>query len=157
MSLEKGVKMRRLLVLIGAVAGLVPAIALAQMSGGLSAPTPDIRNSDLSMHDSAPDLHDQLLKYRERERSDKIRAQSHNGGPSRPAHKDELTTGAVINDKTGAAIAKIDQVDADGVVVYNGVAKVKVPAAAFGHNKAGLLLDMTKADFEQVVASANAH
>ena len=48
----------------------------------------------------------------------------------------------------------IAEVDADGVVVSMGIAKVKVPAQAFGHNKAGLLLDMTKAQFEQVVAQA---
>ena len=37
-----------------------------------------------------------------------------------------------------------------------GTAKVKIPADAFGHNKAGLLLDMTKAQFEQIVTKANA-
>jgi hypothetical protein len=73
---------------------------------------------------------------------------------SRPATKAELTRGAIVNDKTGAAMAKIEQVDADGVVVSMGTAKVKVPVEAFGHNKAGLLLDMTRAQFEQVVAQA---
>ena len=75
-------------------------------------------------------------------------------GPLRPAKANELVAGALINDKTGAPMAKIAQVDADGVVVSMGIAKVKVPAQAFGHNKAGLLLDMTKAQFEQVVAQA---
>ena len=59
-----------------------------------------------------------------------------------------------MNDKTGAPLARIDEVDADGVVVSTGLAKVKVPKEAFGHNKAGLLLDMTKAQFQQVVAQA---
>ena len=76
-------------------------------------------------------------------------------GRARPATKGELTPGAIVNDKTGAAIAKIESVDPDGVVVSMGAAKVKVPTEAFGHNKAGLLLDMTKAQFEQVVAQAN--
>jgi hypothetical protein len=52
-------------------------------------------------------------------------------------------------------LAKIDSVDNDGVVLSMGTAKVKVPAEAFGHNKAGLLLDMTKAQFEQLVTRAN--
>ena len=148
--------MHKSFVLLGIVAGFASAAASAQMPG-LSGSAPDIRNSDLSTHDtvSTPDLHDQLLKYRERERSDKIRAQSNSLGPSRLARKDELTVGAIINDKSGIAIAKVEQVDVDGVVVSMGTAKVKVPAEAFGHNKAGLLLDMTKAQFEQVVASAN--
>jgi hypothetical protein len=77
-------------------------------------------------------------------------------GPARPAKKDELVVGAPVNDKTGVAMAKVEQVDADGVIVSVGTAKIKVPAEAFGHNKAGLLLDTTKAQFEQVVAQANA-
>jgi hypothetical protein len=47
-------------------------------------------------------------------------------------------------------------VDPDGVVVSTAAGKVKIPADAFGHNKAGLLLDMTKRDFDNIVAQANA-
>jgi hypothetical protein len=86
----------------------------------------------------------------------KPRANAGKSDHARPATKEELTAGATVNDKTGTAIAKIEQIDADGVIVSTGLAKIKVPAEAFGHNKAGLLLDMTKAQFEQVVASANA-
>jgi hypothetical protein len=77
-------------------------------------------------------------------------------GPARAAKLQELTAGATVNDKTGIAIAKIDQLDSDGVVVSTGTAKVKIPADAFGRNKAGLLLDMTKAQFDEIVAKANA-
>jgi hypothetical protein len=147
--------MPRLLLLLGVVASLAPAASLAQMAQ--SGRPIDIRNTDLGAHDtfSTPDLHDQLLKYRERERSDKIREQSGSLGPSRPAKASELSVGATVNDNTGLAIAKIESVDPDGVVVSMGAAKVKVPADAFGHNQAGLLLDMTKAQFEQVVKQAN--
>ena len=37
---------------------------------------------------------------------------------ARPAKPDELAAGATVNDKTGVAIAKIDQVDADGVAEH---------------------------------------
>lgn len=143
--------MRRLLVLLGGAAALMPTAGLAQ-----DRPL-DIRNTDLGAHDnfSTPDIHDQLLKQRERERSDQIRAQANQPGPSRPAKPSELLAGATVNDKTGLAMAKIDSVDKDGIVVSMGTAKVKVPAEAFGHNKAGLLLDMTKAQFEQLVTRAN--
>src|SRR5581483_8126663 len=77
-------------------------------------------------------------------------------GPARRAKANELTAGAIVNDKAGQVIAKIDQIDPDGVVVSAGAAKVKIPVDAFGHNKAGLLLDMTKAQFDQIVAKANA-
>jgi hypothetical protein len=76
-------------------------------------------------------------------------------GPARPAKAAELTAGASVNDNTGAAMAQIAEVDPDGVVLAMGTAKVKIPADAFGHNKAGLLLDMSKAQFEQIVAQAN--
>ena len=147
--------MRASFVLFGAALGLLPAASFAQMAGG-DRPL-DIRNTDLGSHDSfsTPDIHDQLLKQRERELSDRIRAQSKDSGPARPAKQSELTAGATVNDKTGVAMAKIESVDPDGVVVSMGTGKVKVPTDAFGHNKAGLLLDMTKAQFEQLVAQAN--
>ncbi len=149
--------MRMSFIWLGILAGVASVAASAQMAGGApSGPTPDIRNSDLGSHDSfsTPDIHDQLLKQRERELSDRLSGQSGRLGPSRPAKASELVAGAVVNDKTGAPMAKIAEVDADGVVVAMGMAKAKVPAQAFGHNKAGLLLDMTKAQFEQVVAQA---
>ena len=98
---------------------------------------------------------EQLLKQRERELSDRLSGQKYLGR-SRPAKASELAAGAAVNDKTGVVIARIDQIDTDGVVVSNATGKVKVPADAFGYNKAGVLLDMTKAQFEQIVKKANA-
>jgi hypothetical protein len=111
----------------------------------------------MGAHDSfsTPDLHDQVLKQRERELSDRLQGQS-KLGPARAAKKAELAAGAPVNDNNGAPMAKIEKVDQDGVVLALGAAKVKVPAEAFGHNKAGLLLDMSKAQFQQLVAKANA-
>jgi hypothetical protein len=149
--------MRRSFVLLGIAAGLIPAAVLAQMAGGApSGSTPDISNSDLGGHDSfsTPDLHDQVMRERQRELSEKLQATAGSPGPSRPAKASELVVGTTINDKTGVPIAKIDRVDADGVVVAVGAAKVKVPAEAFGHNKRGLLLDMTRNDFDKVVVQA---
>jgi hypothetical protein len=150
--------MRKFLVVLGIAASMAPAASLAQMSGNApSGPSPDIRNSDLGAHDSfsTPDMHDMLLKQRERELSDRLSGQKYLGR-SRPAKASELATGAPVNDKTGVAIARIDQIDPDGIVVSNATGKVKVPADAFGHNKAGVLLDMTKVEFEQIVRKANA-
>ena len=131
---------------------------LAQAPGYAGSTRPlDIRNTDLGAHDSfsTPDMHDQLLKQRERELSDRLQAQHKGLGPARPARKSELAAGAAVNDNTGAAMATIQQVDPDGVVVSMGAAKAKVPAEAFGHNKSGLLLDMTRAQFQQMVSKAN--
>lgn len=76
-------------------------------------------------------------------------------GPARPAKAQELVVGADINDKAGVFIAKIQKVDPDGVIVANGVSAVKIPADAIGHNKAGLLLDTLKVDFDKLVAQAH--
>jgi len=76
-------------------------------------------------------------------------------GPARPAKPDELIAGAVVNDKSGMRIATIDQIEKDGIVLSDGGTKVKVPAEAFGHNNAGLLLDMTKPQFDEIVRQAH--
>jgi hypothetical protein len=41
-------------------------------------------------------------------------------------------------------------------VIVTAAGKVKVPLNAFGKNRAGLLIGMTKRDFEALVAKANA-
>jgi hypothetical protein len=151
--------MRKLLILWLVLASTSSAPAVAQMAGGApSGQYPDIRNSDLGAHDSVntPDLHDQLVRERQRELSEQLQATNANGGPARPAKSSELMVGAPVNDKTGIAMAKIDAVDPDGIVVSTPVGKVKIPSNAFGHNKRGLLLDMTKSDFDKIVAKANA-
>jgi hypothetical protein len=119
---------------------------------------PDIRNSDLGSHDSVntPDLHDQLVRERQRELSEQLQEQNRSGGPTRPAKASELIVGTAVNDRSGVAMAKIDQVDPDGIIVSTPIGKVKIPADSFGHNKRGLLLDMTKAQFDQIVAKAKA-
>lgn len=149
--------MRKSLLSLGIALVFTSSAGLAQMAGTGPGGRPlDIRNTDLGAHDSfsTPDMHDQLLKQRERELSDRLQGQS-KFGAARPAKKSELAAGAPVNDNSGAAMAKIDEVDADGVVVSMGAAKVKIPAEAFGHNKAGLLLDMTRAQFQQIVSKAN--
>jgi hypothetical protein len=144
--------MRRSLILSVLLVSIAPTVGFAQMRGGppVQTNTPDNGNSPVSTNPL-----DQYLQRRSlQDLTDTQRAAVSKLGPARAARKDELTAGAVVNDKTGAPMAKIAEVDADGVVVSMGMAKVKVPAQAFGHNKAGLLLDMTKAQFQQVVAQA---
>jgi hypothetical protein len=149
--------MRKPILILGVAGAFAASPSLAQVAGPLAGPAPNISNSDMATHDSFsnPDLHDQLVNYRQRELSDRVRAEGQGLGPSRQAKKSELTAGAAINDKTGVPIAHVDAVDPDGVIVTTGTKKVKLPADAFGHNKAGLLLDTTKADFEKMIASAS--
>lgn len=120
--------------------------------------TVDIRNSDMGPHDRATqpsnlDVIKNGIRNNDMDRT--ALALRQKLGPARPAKTAELTSGAPINDNTGTAMATIVSVDQDGVVVSTGAQKVKIPAGAFGHNNAGLLLDMSKADFLKIVAKAN--
>lgn len=149
--------MRKLLMSFGIIAAIAAAPATAQSSGpGGSAP--DISRSDMGAHDYASqpkDLYDVRNQLRNQEAIKQAQSGQGKLGHARPAKSNELIVGAAINDKMGVAIARIDKVDPDGIVVAAGTSKVKVPTNAFGHNNAGLLLDMTKAQFDQVVAQAN--
>jgi hypothetical protein len=152
--------MRKLLALIGIAAALPAAPLFAQAAGSApSGATPDLRNSDMGAHDSAtqPSDRDVMTRAILNDNLDRAaKARRDKLGPARAAKASEIIPGATVNDSDGVAIATVQAVAADGVVLFNGKAKVKVPADAFGRNKAGLLLDMPKAQFDQTVAKANA-
>jgi len=77
------------------------------------------------------------------------------GGRARPAKAEDVKVGTPLLDKTGAAIGSIESVEADGAVVATVAGKVKVPLEAFGLNKRGLLVDLSKSEFDTLVAQAN--
>jgi hypothetical protein len=149
--------MRKPLLLLATLLAFPPPTAFAQPvgGGGPADSTAAVKSNDMGMPGQSTNAVDQYLQRKGlQDLSTGQSAAINKLGPARPARKDELIVGASVNDKTGGAMAKIAEVEPDGVVVSMGTAKVKVPAEAFGHNKAGLLLDMTKAQFEQVVAQA---
>lgn len=155
---KKGLKMRTLLVFAALLVGASSVSAFAQaVSGGQASQAmgTDVRANPYD-NTNASDQYLQQRQINNLPNQKAANANSANLGAARPAKATELIAGANVNDKTGALIAKIDQVDPDGIVVSTGAAKVKIPTNAFGHNKAGLLLDMTKAQFDQIVAKANA-
>jgi hypothetical protein len=144
-----------LLIGCGAALGSTPAISQAVQGSGLApGPAASIRNTEMDAHDTATNPTDRYLIDKELENARRNPASS-KLGRSRPATANELALGAVVKDKVGQAIATISSVEADGVVLSEGKLKVKVPANAFGHNNAGLLLDTTKGDFDQMVSKAN--
>ena len=77
-------------------------------------------------------------------------------GPAVPAKPADIVAQAAVSDTAGQPVGTIESVDADGAVVVTAEGKVKVPLNAFGKNKKGLLIGMTKKDFESLVAKANA-
>ena len=73
---------------------------------------------------------------------------------SRTAKAEELAAGATIADNKGVEVGYIKSVEPDGVVVATTAGQVKVPAEALGKNSKGLLIGMSKADFDKLVAQA---
>jgi len=68
----------------------------------------------------------------------------------------DIKVGAPLRDVNGQPIGKVDSVAADGVVIDSGQSKVKVPLVAFGLDNNGLVLGITSAKFNEIVAKAHA-
>lgn len=81
-------------------------------------------------------------------------AEKARGDAARPAKSKELIAGAEFADNDGVEVGYIKAVMSDGVVVATRTGQVKVPADAFGKNSKGLLIGMSKADFDKLVAGA---
>ncbi len=73
-------------------------------------------------------------------------------GEVKPATAADIKAGAHVYDQKGGTVGTVESVDADGVVVSTGSAKAKVPASSLGLSDKGLVMAMTKAEFE---AAAN--
>jgi hypothetical protein len=82
-------------------------------------------------------------------------AQEARGGRAVPARASDIVAQAIVSDSSGQPVGTIETVEADGAVVVTAAGKVKVPLDAFGKNRKGLLIGMTKRDFEALVAKAN--
>jgi hypothetical protein len=76
------------------------------------------------------------------------------GAASGPAAASEILAGAEVRDKRGKLVGSVESVDADGAVVASAAGKVKVPLDAFGKHSKGLMIGITKTEFETLVASA---
>ena len=152
--------MLRHLILAGAVA--LSATAAAQPPATAPVPPPvgaDPMNPaapprNMEGHEDAGNLstRDQLERLKrmmgieERKRSDAPRGSA--------AAAADLVAGATVRDSRGSVVGTIEMAEADGAVVATGAGKVKVPLEAFGKNRKGLLLGITKSDFDAAVAAA---
>jgi hypothetical protein len=76
-------------------------------------------------------------------------------GATRPATSAEIAIGSEVRDKKKKPVGMIEMVEADGAVVATAAGKVKVPLDAFGTDGSGLIIGITKAEFDKLVATAN--
>ena len=77
------------------------------------------------------------------------------GNRAVPAKPDDVTVGSEIRDSKGVVLGKVDSVSMSAAVVSAEGGKVEVPLESFGKNNKGLLLSLTKAEFDAAVAAAN--
>lgn len=71
-----------------------------------------------------------------------------------PATAADITVGATVFDKKGEAVGTITEKTLTVAVLQADGGKVEVPLEAFGKSSKGLLIAMTKAEFDQLVAAA---
>jgi hypothetical protein len=72
-----------------------------------------------------------------------------------PASAEDIKVGLEVRDSKGAVVGKIEEVTLSVAVLHADGGKVEVPLEAFGKNSKGLLIGMTKAEFDALVAQAN--
>lgn len=70
-----------------------------------------------------------------------------------PASPEDVTVGSAVRDKKGVIIGTIESVSMSAAVVVSAGGKVEVPLEGFGKNNKGLLVSMTKAEFDAAVAA----
>ncbi|HEY0414028.1 MAG TPA: hypothetical protein VGD66_12900 [Allosphingosinicella sp.] len=136
---------------------LAAGAAAAQTVSGMPA-DPYARPIHMAPSDKAlPSAMEQIARGTQQAADDRAaEAARRANGRARPAKPADLLAGAAISDSGGKPVGTIEAVDADGAIVATAAGKVKVPLDAFGKNKAGLLIGMTKAEFEALVAKATA-
>ena len=71
----------------------------------------------------------------------------------RLATEADVKVGATVNSKDGLAIGTVVSVDSTGAVIDGGKVKAKVSLSGLGVNSKGLLIGMTKAEFESATAT----
>jgi hypothetical protein len=128
-------------------AALSTGTALAQAQGGPAPGTANAANVTREMNDERQSYNQLIGK----QTPTKV-----TGNKAVPANLADLTPGTQVRDKRGTVIGTVESVEADGAIVASAAGKVKVPVEGFGINKKGLLLSLTKAEFDAAVATATA-
>ena len=121
-----------------------------------SSPTPGAGlNYDASAHDKAADYSalDDVDKARRAKRGVQVDAIGPRDGGAVAATSSDLLPGSHIFDKRGQMLGDVERVDALGVTVASSAGRVAVPAEAFGKNRRGLMLALTKKQFDALVKS----
>jgi hypothetical protein len=71
-----------------------------------------------------------------------------------PAHPDDIVAGSEVRDSKGVVIGTIERAAMGFAVVASPGGKVEVEFASIAKNNKGLLINMTKAKFDAIVAGS---
>jgi hypothetical protein len=74
--------------------------------------------------------------------------------PTAAATQADIKAGVEVFDNAGVAVGTVQSVTATGAVVASGKLRAEVPTASFAKNSKGLVIGITKAEFEAAVAKA---
>ncbi|MEO6360069.1 MAG: hypothetical protein ABIO43_05790 [Sphingomicrobium sp.] len=144
------------IVVIAAGLALLPATsALAQLApaGAIPGGQPELLKSiEPNLATDAASL-DEVRYKMQKDRKSGSRGKA---DQARPAQVAEILAGKAVHDTTGQVIALVEKVDSEGAVLRSGAAVVRVPIEGFGINKKGLLLNLTKPQFDEMIASSGA-
>jgi hypothetical protein len=88
--------------------------------------------------------------------ADSASAQAPSTGQPVAVSKADVKTGATVLGSDGAAVGKIESVSADAAVVSTGRAKAQIPFTSFGKTDKGLVIAMSKTQFEAAASGKSA-
>lgn len=74
--------------------------------------------------------------------------------PTAAATQADIKAGVPVFDNAGVTVGTVQSVTATGAVVASGNLRAEVPTASFAKNAKGLVIGITKAEFEAAVAKA---
>ena len=151
--------------LIGTILPSMGALALASAAsaqqGGPppgAAQTNGIRSQDVAAANRQVDADYNTLAGRGVEvTSDKSRAnlKPKKAALAQPAAAADLIVGASVRDVSGAPVATIERLEADGAVVRSEDRLAKLPLESFGKDSAGLMLGITAAELRAAIADTS--
>jgi hypothetical protein len=133
----------------GTLAQAVPAMGTPAETPGGAGP-----GVSLSAHDADRDFGITEAVERARRQGNAGPAGAGGGLRTVAAVTTDLTAGASVFDRRGKLLGTVQGSSGAGVVVAGQSGAVAVPVEAFGKNGKGLMLDLTKAQFDGLVAGA---
>ncbi len=139
---------------LAAIAALTLGAGTAAAQAGSGGPAPgstDAKQAASGTRETREDFNRAAGNLNKRKAATAAPQQEDKAVAAAPA---DVVAGSALSDSKGEPIGTIESVDAEGAVVASGTTRIRVPLNSFGKNKKGLLLGITKADFEAAVAKA---